>query len=92
MTPVPPKNLAHSVRNRLLKLTRARGEDFNFVLVRYALERLLYRVMPVRDSVTASDNVKSTGPPEPAGISANVRHGKRSSVSHNRCHSGSTQL
>ena len=44
MTPVPPKNLAHSVRNRLLKLTRARGEDFNFVLVRYALERLLYRL------------------------------------------------
>ncbi len=44
MTPGPPKNLAHSVRDRLLKLTRERGEDFNFVLVRYALERLLYRL------------------------------------------------
>lgn len=44
MTPVPPKNLAHSVRDRLLKLARARGEEFNFVLVRYALERLLYRL------------------------------------------------
>ena len=44
MTPVPPKNLAHSVRDRLLKLAKARGEEFNFVLVRYALERLLYRL------------------------------------------------
>jgi predicted nucleotidyltransferase component of viral defense system len=32
------------VRDRLLKLAKARGEAFNFVLVRYALERLLYRL------------------------------------------------
>jgi len=44
VTPLPPKNLAHSVRDRLLKLAKARGEEFNFVLVRYALERLLYRL------------------------------------------------
>ena len=44
MTPLLPKNLAHSVRDRLLKLAKARGEEFNFVLVRYALERLLYRL------------------------------------------------
>ena len=44
MTSVPPKNLAHSVRDRLLTLANARGEQFNFVLVRYALERLLYRL------------------------------------------------
>jgi len=44
VTSVPPKNLAHSVRDRLLKLANARGEQFNFVLVRYALERLLYRL------------------------------------------------
>jgi len=42
--PIPPKNVAHSVRDRLLKLAKTRGEDFNFVLIRYALERLLYRV------------------------------------------------
>jgi hypothetical protein len=42
VTSVPP--LAHSVRDRLLKLANARGEQFNFVLVRYALERLLYRL------------------------------------------------
>lgn len=44
MTPTAPKNLAHSVRDRLLKLAKERGEQFNFVLVRYALERLLYRL------------------------------------------------
>ena len=44
MKPTAPKNVAHSVRDRLFKLAKARGEDFNFVLVRYALERLLYRL------------------------------------------------
>ncbi|MBI3206659.1 MAG: nucleotidyl transferase AbiEii/AbiGii toxin family protein [Myxococcales bacterium] len=38
------KNVAHSVRDRLLKLSKERGEEFNFVLVRYGLERLLYRL------------------------------------------------
>jgi hypothetical protein len=42
--PTAPKNVAHSVRDRLFKLAKTRGEDFNFVLVRYALERLLYRL------------------------------------------------
>lgn len=38
------KDLAASVRQRLLNLAKARGEDFNFVLLRYGLERLLYRL------------------------------------------------
>lgn len=37
-------NVAASVRQRLLNLARARGEDFGFVLSRYAVERLLYRL------------------------------------------------
>lgn len=37
-------NLAASVRARLLNLAKAEGSDFNGVLVRYALERLLYRL------------------------------------------------
>lgn len=37
-------NPAASVRARLLSLARARGEDFQLVLTRYGLERLLYRV------------------------------------------------
>jgi predicted nucleotidyltransferase component of viral defense system len=38
------KNLAASVRQRLLDLAKRRGEDFGFVLLRYGLERLLYRL------------------------------------------------
>jgi hypothetical protein len=39
-----PKNLAASIRQRLLNLAKARGEEFTFVLLRYGLERLLYRL------------------------------------------------
>ena len=38
------KDLAASVRARLLNLAKVEGSDFNGVLVRYALERLLYRM------------------------------------------------
>ena len=37
----PQKNLPASVRQRLLNLSRERGEDSNFTLTRYANERLL---------------------------------------------------
>ncbi len=39
-----PTNIAASVRDRLLNLAKERGEDFNFVLARYAIERLMYRL------------------------------------------------
>ena len=38
------KNIAASVRQRLRNLARQRGEDFQYLLVRYGLERLLYRI------------------------------------------------
>jgi len=38
------KNTAASVRDRLLVLARDRGEDFQLLLTRYGLERLLYRL------------------------------------------------
>lgn len=44
MTKEKPRNLAASVRQRLMNLARARQEDFQFVLTHYALERLLYRL------------------------------------------------
>jgi predicted nucleotidyltransferase component of viral defense system len=44
MTKEPPKDVAASVRARLAKLARERGEDFQLVLTRYANERLLYRL------------------------------------------------
>lgn len=40
----PPRNLAASVRDRLRNLATARGEDFNLILTRFFLERLLYRL------------------------------------------------
>jgi hypothetical protein len=39
-----PRNVVASTRQRLLNLARQRGEDFNFLLTLYGLERLLYRL------------------------------------------------
>ena len=38
------RNTGHSVFQRLLNCARARGEDFNLILTRYAVERFLYRL------------------------------------------------
>lgn len=38
------KDLAASIRARLLNVAKAQGVDFNQVLVRFALERMLYRL------------------------------------------------
>lgn len=45
-----PKNLSASVRQRLTNLARARGEAFQTLLTRYALERLLYRLSQSEDA------------------------------------------
>lgn len=44
--------LAASIHARLLNRARSRGEDFNMVLNRYAIERFLYRLslLPARDA------------------------------------------
>lgn len=39
-----PKNLAASIRQRLLNVAKKRGDEFDLILARYALERLLYRM------------------------------------------------
>lgn len=44
MKKVQPTNLPASVHQRLLNLSRQRGEDFNVTLTRYGLERLLHRL------------------------------------------------
>jgi predicted nucleotidyltransferase component of viral defense system len=44
MTKRPPTNVAASVRDRLLDRSRRAGEDFQFLLQRYAAERFLYRL------------------------------------------------
>jgi nucleotidyltransferase AbiEii toxin of type IV toxin-antitoxin system len=40
----PPTNLAASVRQRLLNVSKARNEVFDLVLTQYANERFLYRL------------------------------------------------
>jgi hypothetical protein len=40
----PPRDVAASVRARLLRRARERGDDFQLVLTRYLNERLLYRL------------------------------------------------
>ena len=38
------KDVAASVRQRLLNIAREKEEDFNLILTRYGLERALYRL------------------------------------------------
>jgi predicted nucleotidyltransferase component of viral defense system len=42
------KDIGASVRARLLRLARERGDDFQLLLIRYANERLLYRISKSR--------------------------------------------
>ena len=51
MTREPRKNTAASIRARLLSLAQSKGEDYQRVLGRYAIERFLYRLgrSPYRD-------------------------------------------
>jgi hypothetical protein len=44
MTRGKPRNLTASVHDRLLDLARKQKEDFQLLLTRYCLERLLYHV------------------------------------------------
>ena len=44
MTSEPGKNLAASIRARLLSFAQDKGEDYQRVLGRYAIERFLYRL------------------------------------------------
>jgi predicted nucleotidyltransferase component of viral defense system len=51
VTREPRKNTAASIRARLLSLAQSKGEDYQRVLGRYAIERFLYRLgrSPYRD-------------------------------------------
>jgi hypothetical protein len=44
MATTKPKNLAESVRQKLVNLARARAEEPQAVLTRYGVERFLYRL------------------------------------------------
>ena len=44
MKPIKSRNVAASVRQKLLNIANSSSEDFGLVLTRYAVERLLYRL------------------------------------------------
>lgn len=44
MTKPAPKNLPASVRQKLANLARERNVDFGLILVKYGLERILFRL------------------------------------------------
>lgn len=44
MSPRPIRNVSASVKQRLLNLAKKQGRDFNFLLSRFAAERLLFRL------------------------------------------------
>jgi len=48
LSPARIQNLPASVRQRLLNLAKQRREDFQFILTRFTLERLLYRLSTSR--------------------------------------------
>ena len=50
MSPQPARNVVASVHQRLLNLAQQQGENFQDMLRRYALERLLYRVSRMDDA------------------------------------------
>ena len=44
MTKPAPKNLSASVRQKLAIIARERNVDFGLILVKYGLERILFRL------------------------------------------------
>jgi len=44
LKPSKSRNIAASVRQKLLNIATSTGEDFGLVLTRYAVERVLYRL------------------------------------------------
>ena len=49
----PKKNVAESVRARLLNLSKERGDEFHLTLADYAIERFLFRLgqSPLRNPI-----------------------------------------
>jgi len=56
------RNPAASLRARLLNKARADGVDFQLLLTRYGLERLLYRLSVSRERDNCSRRLKTEPP------------------------------
>ena len=44
MSPVPKRNIGHSIIEKLHNRAKANDEDFGYILARYGVKRLLYRL------------------------------------------------
>ena len=62
MTKSAPKNLAASVRQKLANLARERNVDFGLMLVKYGLERILFRLSRSRRFAKPSWAARSADP------------------------------
>lgn len=51
MSGKPANNLVASIRQRLLNISKERGEDPNLVFIRYVVERMLYRITRSKHSI-----------------------------------------
>ncbi len=82
MTAMSPKDIGPSVRARLLRLARDRGEDFQLVLTRYANERLLFRVASSpHGSRFVLKGVNAHDRPSAAGLTLAGKSTRRSTAS-----------
>jgi len=70
------KNVAASVRQRLLNLARERNEDFGLVLTKYALERMLYRFGLHNLRHSLSSWLVNKGKAEPKTVQSLLRHSR----------------
>lgn len=82
MTKATTKNVGAAIRARLLHRSRERGEDFQLLLLRYANERLLFRLATSKDADVASRaHFSFRGRPNEAdsvaGVCTQGRHPRR---------------
>jgi len=62
MTKDRPASITASGRQRLLNFSRQQNEDFQLILIRYALERLMFRMCqsPQRDQFVITNSRKTS--------------------------------
>lgn len=74
MTKIPRKDIGASVRARLLRLARERGDDFQLMLTRYVNERFLYRLASSRHAVSERPRLREQRPDRAGYVMVEDRH------------------
>jgi len=71
----PVRNMGASVRARLVALARDRRQPLDLLLTRFALERVLYRALPLAPSPVLP--LRQQPPPEQQASTGGLRGGGR---------------